>query len=142
VAAADGLGIFQGEGENWMGAEAMTDPLRELLRESVDAWADKDAEWWADWHERFKAALALAENAGQIKDRFDITNDAAIAEIARLTEEQARQIKAQALREAVAACLAVHDKRKKRSGTDFGFNAIMECKEAIELMASEHERGS
>jgi hypothetical protein len=49
--------------------------------------------------------------------------------------------KAQALREAAAACVAVHDERKKRSGADFGFNAIMECKEAIERMASEHERG-
>jgi hypothetical protein len=47
--------------------------------------------------------------------------------------------KKQALREAAAACVSVHDERKRRSGTDFGFNAIMECKEAIERMASEHE---
>ena len=52
-----------------------------------------------------------------------------------------RDAKAQALREAAAACVSVHDERKKRSGTDFGFNAIMECQEAIERLASEHGRG-
>ena len=56
-------------------------------------------------------------------------------------ERLLRDAKREALREAAAACVSVHEERKQRSGTDFGFNAIMECKEAIERMASEHERG-
>jgi hypothetical protein len=41
----------------------MSDQLRELLRESVDAWAGKDAEWWADWHRRVKDVLAQPPDA-------------------------------------------------------------------------------
>lgn len=57
-------------------------------------------------------------------------------------ERLIRDAKREALREAAAACVAVHDERKKRSGTDFGFNAIMECKEAIDRMASSHEQSA
>jgi hypothetical protein len=103
----------------------MTDPLRELLRESVDAWADKDAEWWADWHERVKAALALAETAGQIK-----APDGIVA-VDDLTKHQANQIKAQALREAADAI-----------SKEFTNSQAHWCPRTLRRMASDHEQSA